>query len=641
MTGGAGGAYTHRRPLSRSRHVGARPCRNPRGTSAAPEAVPGILGVIDGRMPFGVLVRLARTLAERVRVQPGLRIDLELAPEPPAVLGRVDLGVFDARPAPLRSADGTCRLVLHGEIVGADADAVLARYVERGEAALSGLSGSFALALWDGRARRLFLVNDRFGLRNVYYVGDADRLFFAPQVSALPAEPVLDAQAAAEFLTFQCVLGDRTLVDGVRLLPPATLLVFEPGRGVRLEPTWRFRYRPRPADDHPRALAEALRAAASRFADRPRVALPLSGGLDSRTLLAAIDRRPLPTITYGRPASDDVRLGAELAALAGTEHHALPLALGYIAAEARTMVERTDGMHSCLNAHASVLRRAAEVADVLLLGNGGDCLLDGLWTGRADAADDELGTRLLAKLTLGLPAHLVDQVVAPGAPFADARRRARASLARLLAASDGDSAHDRADAFNVVHRHRRWVLQGVPAQSTHLEFRHPYYDDAVIEAALGVPAELRAERRAHVAALTLLAPALAAVRRQGKPFGFTVPPWRWQVHVAGGRLRDAVRWRANRLGLNPFLARPRRGGFADYDEELRHGSRSLLDDVLVAPETLDRGWWRPDGLRRLVAEHLGGRANHAGALGVVLTLELYARQASSAAARTTALQKSA
>jgi asparagine synthase (glutamine-hydrolysing) len=485
------------------------------------------------------------------------------------------------------------------------------------------------LALWDGRRRRLHLANDRFALRNLYWVADDRRLAFAPQVSALLVDPrlprALDAQAAGEFLVFQCVLRERTLIDGVRLLPPASLLVFEPGRGVAVESTWTLRYRPA-AGDHARALADALADAAGRLAGGDeRVGLPLSGGLDSRTLLAAIPRRPLRTITYGRPDSDDLRLAAELAARAGTEHHAIELRPGYIAAEARTMVERTDGMHSCLNAHAALLRDAARVCDVVLLGNGGDCLLDGLWSGPDDAPDDAVATRLFSKLAIGMPPRLAGGVVAPRGPLADALERAAAGLREALASVAGDGAADRADAFNVVHRHRRWVLQGVPAQATHVDFRHPYYDDRVVEAALAVPASLRAERRAHVEALKLLSPELARVRRQGKPFGFAVPEWRWRLHTTSGRVRDAVRWRANRAGLNPFVARPNRRSFADYDEELRHGSRALLEQVLLGPATLARGWWRPDGLGRLVGEHLAGRANHAGALGAVLTLELFAR----------------
>src|SRR5581483_10064351 len=430
-----------------------------------------------------------------------------------------------------------------------------------------------------------------------------------------------------EFLTFQCVLGNRTLIEDVRLLPPASLLVFEPGSTVRIEETWRLRYRPEQRSDHARAIADAVAAATSRHTESShRVGLPLSGGLDSRTLLAAADGRRLATITYGRRDSDDMALARRLAAVVGADHHRIILPPGYIVAEARAMVRLTDGMHSCLNAHAALLRRAEAVCDVVLLGNGGDCLLDGLWNGPDDADDDAIAARLLPKLGIGLSATAAAELVAPHAPFAEVAARAAAGLRTALASVDGDSAADRADAFNVVHRHRRWVLQGVPAQSTHVEFRHPYYDDGVVAAALAVPAALRTERRAHVEALKLLSPALARIRRQGKPFGFAVPAWRWQIHQASGRVRDAVRWRATRAGLNPFLARPRRTSFADYDDELRHGSRRLLTHGLLAPRTLERGFWNPNALRRAVGDHLDGRANHAAALGVILTLELFAEE---------------
>jgi len=226
--------------------------------------VPGIFGVVDERAPAVVTVALARAMAGRLAVHDGLRIDLDAAPAGPAVLGRVDLGILDTRPAPARSPDGACALVHHGEVCGVAGGAagVLAAYLADGDAALRGLSGSFALALWDGRRRRLVLVNDRFALRNVYWAADEDRLVFAPQVTALLADPrlgrTLDAQAAIEFLTFQCVLRDRTLIDGIQILPPASCLVFEPGRGARIESTWSLRYRPRPGDGHPRALAAAL-----------------------------------------------------------------------------------------------------------------------------------------------------------------------------------------------------------------------------------------------------------------------------------------------------------------------------------------------------------------------------------------------
>src|SRR5438477_939083 len=77
----------------------------------------------------------------------------------------------------------------------------------------------------------------------------------------------------------------------------------------------------------------------------------------------------------------------------------------------------------------------------------------------------------------------------------------------------------------------------------------------------------------------------------------------------------------NRAGgaHNVLLARPNRRAFADYNEELRCGSRVLLDRVLLASRTLDRGRWRADALRQLVERHLAGRANDAPALGPILT----------------------
>jgi asparagine synthase (glutamine-hydrolysing) len=47
--------------------------------------------------------------------------------------------------------------------------------------------------------------------------------------------------------------------------------------------------------------------------------------------------------------------------------------------------------------------------------------------------------------------------------------------------------------------------------------------------------------------------------------------------------------------------------------------------VLLEPRTLNRGYFRPDAIRRLLAEHASG-TNHAVRLGALLTVELWHRQ---------------
>src|SRR6266850_7676459 len=69
------------------------------------DAMPGIVGLVDGGAPVDASLRLVRAMAARLRVHGGLRVEIDPAPTAPAVLGRVDLGILDPRPAPAVSAD--------------------------------------------------------------------------------------------------------------------------------------------------------------------------------------------------------------------------------------------------------------------------------------------------------------------------------------------------------------------------------------------------------------------------------------------------------------------------------------------------------------------------------------------------------
>jgi asparagine synthetase B (glutamine-hydrolysing) len=159
------------------------------------------------------------------------------------------------------------------------------------------------------------------------------------------------------------------------------------------------------------------------------------------------------------------------------------------------------------------------------------------------------------------------------------------------------------------------VLQGVPAQSTHVEFRQPFYDYRVVELALEVPTAMRVGRRLHVE-LIRRHPALGAVPMKGATGASS--PW----------LRRAreLRRRAAAALSNVWPRRgPRLAGFSDYDHELRTGSRSIIDEFVLSDRTLARGWYRPDALRALAKAHLSRRANHARLLGTIATLEQWLR----------------
>lgn len=597
--------------------------------------MPGVLGAasfgprrIDA-LPFDrVLARLRHALP--------LATTTVSAPDRRAALGVVDLGLLRGSGSAATHPDGSLAVV-HGELTRPEATpdlaaVVLARY--RAEpASLERLEGSFAVAIWDAPRATLVLATDRFGLRNVYYTVADGVVCFAPLVSALVTfgvrAPAIDAAAVADFLAFEHVLGEETLLRDVHALAPATIARID-ARGVRLERYWTPRYRPAPVrrcEEWVEEFERRLGAAAVRSVSQPpRVGLPISGGLDSRAILAVA--RPslsprTPCFTYGIPGCDDLRLATMLVRHIGAAHHTFELRPGFIRERASELVRLTDGMHLGLNVHATVLQACAEWCDVIVLGNGGDCLLDRLWWWPDDAADaDTYVRRMYERINLGLSDAAAAELLAPSFA-AEFRAGTRERLRRRLALYPGDTAADAADAFNVGERHWRWVLQGIPAQATHVEFREPFYDYEVADFALTVPSSLRAGRRLHVELLRRRAPDLARVPRQGGD-RITQGAFVRRARKCVSRAKRGITGIWRNVGGGVPAGQTLRG-FADYDYELRRASRALLEEVVLDQRTYDRGWYRPGALRKLVDDHVQRRRNNGRVLGAVATLELWLR----------------
>ena len=96
------------------------------------------------------------------------------------------------------------------------------------------LNGLFSGLLIDKRQGKAFLFNDRYGVERVYWHETKDGIFFASEAKALlrvlPELRAFDKEGVAQFLTFGCTLGERTLFRGVHLLPEGSVWSFENGK---------------------------------------------------------------------------------------------------------------------------------------------------------------------------------------------------------------------------------------------------------------------------------------------------------------------------------------------------------------------------------------------------------------------------
>ena len=229
---------------------------------------------------------------------------------------------------------------MHSGIV--PADDVLEWYLHGGANALGELDGGFTVIALDVPKRRLVIINDRMATHTVQYAHVDGAFAFAPEAKAvvrsLLLQPELDLQGGVEFLTRGFALGDHTLLAGVRLLPPASVLSVDlDNASYRVERYWHLQFsshmRMRSPDDAVEVAHDTLRGCverAARAVPAGHYDLLMTGGLDSRALLAmgaSLGCLPRRTVTWG-VAEDiersDPTIARELAAMYGVRHTFTP-----------------------------------------------------------------------------------------------------------------------------------------------------------------------------------------------------------------------------------------------------------------------------------------------------------------------------
>ncbi len=226
-----------------------------------------------------------------------------------------------------------------------DTEVLLKAWHAWGEACVERFHGMFAFVLVERDSGRVVMARDRFGIKPLYIAERSGGLRFASSLPALLAgggiDTTIDTAALHNYMTFHAVVpSPRTVLKGVRKLPPATIRVYEPNGAMREKVYWRARYE-RTSEDMGRSAEEwrdltleALRKAVARrmVADVP-VGVLLSGGLDSSLivgLLAEMGQSDLNTFSVGFEEAhgekgDEFVYSDLIAQRYGTRHHKLQI----------------------------------------------------------------------------------------------------------------------------------------------------------------------------------------------------------------------------------------------------------------------------------------------------------------------------
>lgn len=176
---------------------------------------------------------------------------------------------------------------------------------------VAAISGSFVALL--GRPDGVWLFNDALGILKSYEVAGGAVISTSQLVCRATIEtPTVDRFAAQEYILFGGNHGSRTPIDGIRVVDPTAARDLIGGRSVQIHAPAQFSLHARPASVATaveavcEAIASEFRGVAAAFGSN--IGMALSGGFDSRLLLAALDHVGVQPhlFVYGRPADEDV-----------------------------------------------------------------------------------------------------------------------------------------------------------------------------------------------------------------------------------------------------------------------------------------------------------------------------------------------
>jgi asparagine synthetase B (glutamine-hydrolysing) len=379
------------------------------------------------------------------------------------------------------------------------------------------LDGHFVIFAWNSHTREWHVWTDRFGTMHAYTGLGARRSAlgtFHPSVLKSVDAKRLDWSALSGFFAMGFFPEDRTHFEELQILRPATHSVFDAtGLIVREERYWQWEHTPEKAprfEDALESFGGTLGGVMRDDTANGRIAVPISGGLDSRTTVALLpkdrDRLWCYSYGYGRD-SVETRIARQVAEARGLACETLSID-EYLFGRMDDVLAATEGFNDVtLTRQVSVAGRLATQSDAVIGAHMGD-----LWLGHASEATDT--DAALDKVLKQGRRWLLDHLCAPRLtehPESLVREGVARELERVSHITDLDF---RMKAFKTDGWCFRWTAAGLRAYQLGAFPRLPFYDTRVADLFCTLPTDYVRDRRLQVEWLKRYAPDLARITWQ-------------------------------------------------------------------------------------------------------------------------------
>jgi asparagine synthase (glutamine-hydrolysing) len=512
-------------------------------------------------------------------------------------------------------------------------------YEEKGKELLHDLNGEFAFALWDARARAFFMARDRFGVKPLYYCACPRGFFFASELKSLravlPFEARVDTAALDEYLTYQCVHGERSIIAGVKKLPPGHCMVAD-SQSTCVERYWQL---PLPSsalgengseEKMTHRLLELLEdSIRMRLVSDVPLGAFLSGGIDSSAVTAFASRHsssPLRTVSVGfrEQGFDETAYARIVAARFKTDHSETIASQEKLEDLLPDIVWHLDEPFADSSAVPTYLlsKLTAQRMTVALSGDGGDELFGGY---------PKYGRERLFSFLRGVPffpalGAALSRFVSSEASYGKSGFSARGART-LLRASMGLSERYRLWSFFFTPYQKRRLLTSVFGGRDSVEkiveelrgSKDGAAAVAYIDARLYLPDDLlvKVDRMSMAHSLEVRVPFLdhrLAEFAARVPFGFK---------LRNGTSKYILKKALKDILPREILRRPKQGFAVPVDEWFRTDLAASAERLLTGKRSAARGYFNQAFVRQLFEEHSKRVADHGHRLWALLMFELW------------------
>jgi asparagine synthase (glutamine-hydrolysing) len=594
-------------------------------------------------------------------------------------LGNRRLAIIDLSEAghmPMGSEDGKTWITYNGELYNlhelrselmsrghhfrsnTDTEVVLRLYLEFGPDCLNKMNGMFALAIWDGHKECLFLARDHFGIKPLYYRQVGEKLVFASEIKALLTltnERVnVDHEALHQYMSFLWVPDPLTMFKGVYDLPAGCYATWKHGafqitKYWDLHPPMAGAVFPLGEDELIEAIQEKFRKSvqAQTISDVPLGAF-LSAGIDSSSIVAMLSEMqstPVRTFTIafprqhtiGQATLDDTDVARRTASHFNCIHSEIKVEPDVTALLPKLIWHMDEPVADpAIIAAYLVCKEASKNVSVLLSGVGGDEVFGGYRKHR---------TQHWARLYRRIPSlarhHLIEPAIlsipAMRNTFAKdyVRLAQKAARSWSLSPVDGfmmdctyltelqkavlytEEFYNHTNGLDPWNQHRSHFQE-----VSHADFLNQalYVDIKSFMASLNLKYN---DKMSMASSVEVRVPFLE--RHLVEFVVQNVPPHLKVNGMLKPKGKYILRKAVKDILPAEVLQQPKAGFGMPIDHWLANDLRDMTGDLLSDKVVRDRGYFRPQTVRKLLEEHRSGRHDWSMQIWQLLTLELWHR----------------